>query len=353
MCYNITMKSRRSASLLMISLFIIILTFTYYGCEWYRWGEVHDLVRHKYKNAALDNCDSFRAFRTHKTGIGELPVEIVNGVKTFVFFMGHSRSGHSIIGTILDSHPHIVIAHESGILTRVLNRQCADKSFVLNEIWRGSSSNRTKYAESTTRKGYTLGIDELYQGKYLDHIEVMGEKQGSTASLLYARSPDTFQTLLDKLKSTLHVPIKVLHVVRNPYDNIATLVLYSSYDVMQVTKLKYSNKTINVAPEVIDKQIRIYFVRYKAIEEAEKVLNLDLMRIHNVEFVSQPRVVIGKLCKFLGVGCSEEFINKCSEKIFNKESKTRYKLKWQDYQIKEIKANIQKLDSLSGYDFNS
>ena len=37
----------------------------------------------------------------------------VEQVKTFIFFLGHARSGHSIVGSILDAHPHIVLAHEA------------------------------------------------------------------------------------------------------------------------------------------------------------------------------------------------------------------------------------------------
>ena len=36
----------------------------------------------------------------------------IEEVKTFVLFVGFARSGHSIVGTLLDAHPDIVIAHE-------------------------------------------------------------------------------------------------------------------------------------------------------------------------------------------------------------------------------------------------
>lgn len=33
-------------------------------------------------------------------------------VRTFVLFVGYPRSGHSLIGSIMDAHPNIIIAHE-------------------------------------------------------------------------------------------------------------------------------------------------------------------------------------------------------------------------------------------------
>ena len=41
-----------------------------------------------------------------------LSPQVIAGVKKFVFFIGYGRSGHSIIGSIMDAHPHVVIAHE-------------------------------------------------------------------------------------------------------------------------------------------------------------------------------------------------------------------------------------------------
>ena len=40
-----------------------------------------------------------------------LPLSVINRVKIYVFFVGVARSGHSIVGAVLDSHPHIVISN--------------------------------------------------------------------------------------------------------------------------------------------------------------------------------------------------------------------------------------------------
>ena len=42
--------------------------------------------------------------------------ELYDRVETFVMFVGHGRSGHSIVGSLLDAHPEVIIAHESNIL---------------------------------------------------------------------------------------------------------------------------------------------------------------------------------------------------------------------------------------------
>ena len=41
-------------------------------------------------------------------------LEIYDSVKTYVIFVGHSRSGHSIVGSLLDAHPEVLVSHERG-----------------------------------------------------------------------------------------------------------------------------------------------------------------------------------------------------------------------------------------------
>lgn len=36
---------------------------------------------------------------------------LYNGVQTFLFFIGYARSGHSLIGAVLDAHPEIIISN--------------------------------------------------------------------------------------------------------------------------------------------------------------------------------------------------------------------------------------------------
>ena len=47
--------------------------------------------------------------------------ELVDGVKKFVFFVGY---GHSIIGSLMDAHPHVAISNEFFLFTKfnVLNK---------------------------------------------------------------------------------------------------------------------------------------------------------------------------------------------------------------------------------------
>ena len=43
----------------------------------------------------------------------------IKDVRIFVIFVGFARSGHSIVGTLMDAHPDIVIAHEYNVLKNI------------------------------------------------------------------------------------------------------------------------------------------------------------------------------------------------------------------------------------------
>jgi hypothetical protein len=41
-------------------------------------------------------------------------------VQAFCLFVGYSRSGHSLVGALLDAHPEITVAHEANVLELVI-----------------------------------------------------------------------------------------------------------------------------------------------------------------------------------------------------------------------------------------
>ena len=119
----------------------------------------------------------------------------VEQVKVFVIFLGHQQSGHSIVGSLLDAHPHIILAHEGRLFLKLdedMSRatpQYNNKLSILDALWKNSfrSSNsglRTK-EEKALVKGYTLSIDGLYQGTFVPPIQVIGDKNGGQTTLMF------------------------------------------------------------------------------------------------------------------------------------------------------------------------
>ena len=81
--------------------------------------------------------ESVHVTSSHDTTFQPLPMSVINEVKVYVFFVGVARSGHSIVGATLDSHPHIVISNELNVFRNLLNLPDITKS-MLYKIWNTS-----------------------------------------------------------------------------------------------------------------------------------------------------------------------------------------------------------------------
>lgn len=292
-----------------------------------------------------------------------LPDAVIDGINKFVFFLGHPRSGHSIIASLLDAHPHIIIAHEVNIFTKMSESRprFTTKSTIFNALWKNSfySFWQGHRSKQDAIKGYTLTIEGLYQGAYQSYIEVIGDKKAGKSTGLLANDPTEWHKVYRELKSIVSLPIKVFHCIRNPYDNIATLIIdnavvknHGSLNSTTIGKVRNSHENYTFNPQEVEQQINMYFKYYQAIEDIK--LELDMLQIHHQDLIENPRETINKMCDFLGVSCSENYLDICSDKIFKSPSKSRYRIVWEQYQLSEIKSQIKKIGSLQRYiEFNS
>ena len=290
----------------------------------------------------------------HEVPSHELPERVINGVKSFLIFVGHAQSGHSIVASILDSHPHIVVTHELNLFHKMGDNPQWTKSDIFNAIWKQSVTTSGSGLRMAHHKGYTLAIHGLYQGTYDSYIDVIGDKKGGTNAQLLVVRPKFWERIYNQLKSI--APVKVFHVIRNPFDNIVTSAFFAAtgFNGTEVTYLKKNGYNHSIDAKYVDPQISQYFMLYKAIEDARTKFDLDMIQIHGKDLVADPRKIIKELCDFLQVTCDNHFLTVCSNKIFLAESKTRYRLYWKDYQIKRVRNNIKKFSTLQRYlDFDS
>ena len=280
-------------------------------------------------------------------------------VRAFVIFLGHQRSGHSIVGSLLDAHPHIILANEDKLIFKLdKDKRLHDKLSIFNALWKNSfqSSNsglRTEEQKALV-KGYTLSIDGLYQGTFVPPVQVIGDKNGGDTTQMFLDDPSKWERLFFKLKSMLNnIPIKVIHVIRNPYDNIATEILYHSGGTARTTKTKQNNITRVVDRNKIKHFIDRYFNMFQAIQQMKSNYDLDYLELHGKDLIENPKTILLSMCEFLGVSCSDDYLEICSNKMFKTESRTRYNLKWTNKLLSDVQESIMKFDNLKRYSFNS
>ena len=158
------------------------------------------------------------------------------------------------------------------------------------------------------KKGYSLKVDGMWQGRFDRYIKVIGDKSGGDTMRSFLKSKENFTRNYRKLESSVGVSLRIIHVLRNPFDMIATSLIIRNQGVNNLRRMK--NTTQDDSSEhkfsehdLIDKMINKWF-KYlhgaqRAIDEVfgpEKVIE-----IHNSELVADPRGTVSKIFEFLEV----------------------------------------------------
>ena len=114
-------------------------------------------------------------------------------------------------------------------------------------------------------------MDYIRECSYDSYIDVIGDKMGGDTSVVYFTDPTKFEHRLNKLHNIINIPFKVFHVIRNPFDNMATIALYehTRFQYDKVALIKSINKTLRLNPKLISSSINYFFPRYQAAEDVK------------------------------------------------------------------------------------
>jgi hypothetical protein len=271
----------------------------------------------------------------------ELPSNATDSLRYFVLFIGHARSGSSITGAVLDAHPHVILSHEYFLPRRMVLApdKYTSKSFIFSELYRLQlvKSSAKGAGLGSDRKGYTLVIKDSYQGKYGRWVSVIGDKSGAQTNWIHMASPERFSEVIHNIEDITNLTVKFIQVVRNPFDIIATTYLYFEGGAELRSALRANpNMTVDTDERVLDcvveRQVReVMSLTYLANSQLYSIL-----LVYIEDMVMNPNEEIFKLCKFLELECSQDYIDNCAAAIFPSSSKSRYKLQWTQKQINRV-----------------
>ena len=280
-----------------------------------------------------------------------LPPDVINQVKKFLFFLSNGRCGSSIIGALLDAHPHVVVAHEAHFIKEV-PKYIGSKEKLFNELYAKSA---TKTREKAIVQGWSLKINNSWQGSYDKFIDVIGDKDGAALASLYSKDKEKFRKYyLVLLNTTLKMPIRVIHAIRNPFDTIATRALVRSKSASNYAMIKAKNATRKISARVLQTYIDNEFRLYNRAEELIGLHGRDnILDVHNCDLVADPKAAFSKIFDFLGVQTTEEYLDTCAGTIFKSVSKSRSRLEWTPQQIEMVEERMKNHDMLSRYSFTS
>ena len=246
------------------------------------------------------------------------------GVERFCLFLGYPRSGHTLPGAMLNAHPNALIAHELDALQYVdmgFGRDALFSLLVDRDQWfcrRG--------CEWT---GYSYTIPNQSQGR-TDGLRVIGDKKGAGTARRLGRNP----ALLERLRRTVEVPLRLIHVTRNPFDNIATIAARRSWSVEEAA--------------------RTYFSLCDAVAGTlRRCDSSEVLHLRHEDMIAAPVERLQGMCQFVGIVPSRSYLADCAGIVFASPSKSRTKAGYSAEQRASIEARQARYEFLRGYTYDS
>lgn len=255
---------------------------------------------------------------------GELPKVDATRLQAFCLFIGYPRSGHTLIGSLLDAHPDIVIANELDVLKYV--RPAVSPEVSRDLIFSMLLESSRQYAEGGCRmRGYAYQVPGQWQGRYQE-IKVIGDKRGGVTSRRLAKEPD----LLQRIRDRVQLPLKLIHVYRNPFDNIATMSRREALTVVAAVNMYFE-----LAADVM---------KARSLAGAEDILDLS-----HESFIRDPRRRLRELCAFLGQDAPADYLDACAGIVFESPHPTRDNVAWKQREIDAIREHMANYPFLREY----
>jgi hypothetical protein len=244
-------------------------------------------------------------------------------VNTFCLFIGYPRSGHTLIGSLLDAHPNVILGDELNPLKFI------EAGFRERQIFHLLLRNsRRRAAAGRRRSGYSYYVPGQWQGRF-EKLRMIGDKMGhGTVSRLRSNPP-----LLDSVKKMFSVNIKFVHVIRNPYDVISTMTLTTG------NSLELSS--------------REFFFLCESVEYVKQRVNpADVHDLWHEDFIASPQSNLKKLCDFFRLSCDDGYLDACTSIVFESPHLSRLAVPWTRTLIEAVQRESRKFDFLSGYSYD-
>ncbi len=243
----------------------------------------------------------------------------------FLIFIGNPRTGHSLVGAIIDAHKDAVVSHELNAISlySTVGRDEMVRAIKENSVThaRAGKKGQKISAEGKPVLGYSYQIPGLYQGIVSPNPVLLGDKRGFSSTEFINAHPG----FLGRFSRKTGFDLRLIHVIRNPYDTLATW-----------------SKLIGAA------SARDLF-RMASQTVSSIKSEYDVLDVYLEDLIVAPEREIQNILQYLGLETHDDYVKKCTAVVFNKPNCTRYDNKWEPGMLETINGYIQQFEWLGRY----
>jgi hypothetical protein len=247
--------------------------------------------------------------------------EAFDGVRTFALFVGYPRSGHSLVGAFLNAHEKAVISHELDAPQWILagcSREELYARILARAYWFNLRGNRSNH---------DYQVPGQWQGRFAE-LRVIGDKRAGSVTRAIAANPG----FVAHLRALVGIPIRLIHVIRNPFDNISAISIWH-----QLT---------------LEEAIDYYFMHCRTTMKLADCCEADeLVALRHEDLIAKPEPVLRSVCGALGLQAESSYLESCRRVLFGEPTHTRRKLAWTPAAIHDVERRMREVRFLDGYEF--
>lgn len=265
------------------------------------------------RSAVNRGTDWMRAWRASAVIAGSSDVRSL-------FFVGNSRSGTTLVRSLLDAHPMMIVGLEVDALARMRN----------GAHWRETVRRIVYSSLQFRRRPVWTDYDYRVPGATaLDPktIRVIGDKKAEATARALAADPEALHRFL----SWVRVPVTFIHCVRHPLDVIATITLRTG---------RRLGPTIDA-----------YFAHEAAAVRTEKALGPDrFIRIFQERFITTPAEHLCDVMQRLRLPEPDPlYLRACASVVDRSPRHTRHDVYWTPQVLDHVWRRVAEFPHLSCY----
>jgi Sulfotransferase family len=246
-------------------------------------------------------------------------------VQTMCLFVGHVKSGGTLVGSLLDAHPNAVVADEIDVMRYLGAGFRREQIFDL--LVKGSRREAQKGRVTARRlEPYSLAVPMQWQGRY-EVLRVIGESRAGPTTRRLGQDPRLLSRLYERMGP---VRPRFVHVVRNPFDPIAAMIVRGqrSFADARSDHLRQCRTLLGLR---------------------DRIDPGDLLTVAYEDVVRGPQEQLDRVCGFLGLEATDDYRAACARIVDPAFRSERHLIEWGPQQIDAVRALIERIPFLHRY----
>jgi hypothetical protein len=247
------------------------------------------------------------------------------GVGVYCLFIGHARSGHSILGALLGAHPAAVFSDEMDALHYLKAGFSRRDLLALSvSVAREQSSGRQKRGRDGGT--YSYEVPGWWQGRW-DELGVVGDSlAGRTVQAL-----DAEPGLVERMDGLMQpAAVKYLHVVRDPFDNISTMMIRGG-------------RSFEGAAER-------YFATCSALDRVREHVGTErTLTLAHEDIIERPEQQLEAACDLLGLSIPDGYLAACAAILYRSPARSSERIDWDAAMVERVRDGIHRHGYLARY----